>query len=153
MISLLLLLFVNLHSRICLLTWKRGEGRDREIVSVWETSRICPSRGWNHHPRYVPWPRLTPPPFLVCRLASNQLSHPARAGCPFLKINLNPNFMIHAKIYSKWITDLHMKTKAIKILKEENRGISSQSWRRQRSLKLHTKRTDQKRKDGYIGLP
>ena len=49
----------------------------------------------------------------------NSINNDESIRYPFLKVNLNSNLMIHAKIYSKWIIDLNMKSKSIKILIEK----------------------------------
>ena len=81
------------HPRTCLLTSKRGEGRDRERqrnIDVREkhpsvVPLTLPNQGLNPQAKHVPWPRIEPMTFPIMRWHSNQLSHTARTRCQLLR--------------------------------------------------------------------
>ena len=83
--------FKTSRLRIWLLILGREEGRARgRQVNVREkyqlvASCICPDRGLNSQPSYVPWLEIKPTTFWCTGWCSNQLSHLAREVNCFLK--------------------------------------------------------------------
>ena len=86
----------NPHLRMCLLILEReggketGGGREKEKYRCEKhllgASCMCPERGSNLRPRYVPWPGIEPSStFWFTGGRSTPLSHPARATRVLLK--------------------------------------------------------------------